>query len=374
MENLKIRVETEAESKEAQELFFELGAKWISQINREEDAYVMSTEYPSIILYGGDMDLNYWNTIEQFNSDSRCKEITIQQLKDMVILKRNDPKDATHSCDGASGLGLFLDGKWYAYNYNVGEWEVWTDCFEFKLKNLKPITKEKTFKEYLQKLDYGSYKLVKLDNVVDGHDGLIEVPEGALRLTKGGFFKDEHTWWSHTKKEWLNCEDGWSGFNKILWQRHIQPEELPFIDDEPITYKNGGAVDWLSEAKKQSSVETETGKHLDITSAFIGYKCRRQGESDDSYRKRLLDFGYSRSKTPLQPKTDNVNHPSHYTNGKVECIDALESATVGKSGIEAVCTANIIKYLWRYEDKNGLEDVEKAQWYLNKLVDVLKNK
>lgn len=69
---------------------------------------------------------------------------------------------------------------------------------------------------------------------------------------------------------------------------------------------------------------------------------------------------------------DVVNHPSHYTNGKVECIDAIESATVGKTGIEAVCVAKVIKYLWRYEDKNGLEDIKKAQWYLNKLIEVKK--
>lgn len=66
--------------------------------------------------------------------------------------------------------------------------------------------------------------------------------------------------------------------------------------------------------------------------------------------------------------TDNVNHPSHYTQGGVECIDAITAATVKKTGIEAVCTANIIKYLWRYELKNGLEDVKKAQWYLNRLI------
>lgn len=66
--------------------------------------------------------------------------------------------------------------------------------------------------------------------------------------------------------------------------------------------------------------------------------------------------------------TDNVNHPSHYTQGGVECIDAITAATVNKTGIEAVCTANVIKYLWRYEAKNGLEDVKKAQWYINRLI------
>lgn len=70
---------------------------------------------------------------------------------------------------------------------------------------------------------------------------------------------------------------------------------------------------------------------------------------------------------------DVVNHPSHYTKGNIECIDAIESATTGKSGIEAVCVANIIKYLYRYEEKNGLEDVKKAKWYLNKLISELES-
>lgn len=68
--------------------------------------------------------------------------------------------------------------------------------------------------------------------------------------------------------------------------------------------------------------------------------------------------------------SDPIN-PDHYRQGKVECIDAIESATVNKTGIEAACTANIIKYLWRYESKNGLQDVKKARWYLDRLISVL---
>lgn len=73
------------------------------------------------------------------------------------------------------------------------------------------------------------------------------------------------------------------------------------------------------------------------------------------------------------PPADNVNHPAHYTQGGIECIDALAAATVGKTGIAAVCVANAIKYLWRYEDKNGIEDVEKARWYVDKLIQVLRD-
>lgn len=67
---------------------------------------------------------------------------------------------------------------------------------------------------------------------------------------------------------------------------------------------------------------------------------------------------------------DVVNSPAHYTAGKVECIDALEAATTGLKGIEAVCTANAIKYLWRWKYKNGVQDLQKAQWYINKLIAV----
>lgn len=67
-------------------------------------------------------------------------------------------------------------------------------------------------------------------------------------------------------------------------------------------------------------------------------------------------------------KPDMVSHPRHYTQGGIECIDALKAATVGKRGIDAVCVANIIKYLWRYEEKNGIEDVRKAKWYIERLL------
>ena len=65
---------------------------------------------------------------------------------------------------------------------------------------------------------------------------------------------------------------------------------------------------------------------------------------------------------------DAVN-PKHYKQGAVEAIQAIESATTNKKGIIAVCTGNIIKYLWRCEDKNGLEDLYKARWYLDKLIE-----
>ena len=59
-------------------------------------------------------------------------------------------------------------------------------------------------------------------------------------------------------------------------------------------------------------------------------------------------------------EADSVNHPTHYTKGNIECIEAIKSAVVEKSGFESVCVANVIKYLWRY-----------AGWYLDRLIKFL---
>lgn len=65
----------------------------------------------------------------------------------------------------------------------------------------------------------------------------------------------------------------------------------------------------------------------------------------------------------------NPIEPNHYKTGNMECIDAL-AETLGSEGIKSFCKGNVIKYLWRYEKKNGVEDLKKAQWYLNKLIDL----
>ena len=66
---------------------------------------------------------------------------------------------------------------------------------------------------------------------------------------------------------------------------------------------------------------------------------------------------------------DMVNHPSHYKakNG-MEVIDVIEAFTANLEGYEATHTGNVIKYICRWKEKNGLEDLKKAQWYLNRLI------
>lgn len=68
---------------------------------------------------------------------------------------------------------------------------------------------------------------------------------------------------------------------------------------------------------------------------------------------------------------DNINHPAHYQANGIETIDVIEAWTKDLDGIVAVCTANVIKYISRWNKKNGVEDLKKAQWYLNKLIEIL---
>lgn len=72
-------------------------------------------------------------------------------------------------------------------------------------------------------------------------------------------------------------------------------------------------------------------------------------------------------------KYNAVNHPEHYTANShgIECIDVIDAATEHLTGIEAVCTANAIKYLWRWKRKNGIQDLHKAKWYIDHLIDCL---
>ena len=185
MENLKIRVENEAESKEAQELFFELGY--------EKGACSVGC-YPAVIVampLGRYKTTPYSSRATSMDNEAHryFKEITLAELRALVSLHKNPINmDNVLSEVRSDTLGLLKD---------------------------EPV------KEYLNKLTDGTYKLVVLSDVIDGHDGLIEIPEGAqVYAVNNGY----HYFFSSAG---IGFE--WS----VLWQRPSLPEELPFIDDEP---------------------------------------------------------------------------------------------------------------------------------------------
>ncbi len=65
---------------------------------------------------------------------------------------------------------------------------------------------------------------------------------------------------------------------------------------------------------------------------------------------------------------DSVEKPSHYASGDIECIDAMR-AQMSKEEFEGHMKGNVIKYMWRWREKGGVESLKKARWYLNKLIE-----
>lgn len=66
---------------------------------------------------------------------------------------------------------------------------------------------------------------------------------------------------------------------------------------------------------------------------------------------------------------DKVNHPSHYETNGIECFDAM-TASQGVEAVKNFCACNAFKYIWRYSHKNGIEDLKKANWYINKRIEL----
>lgn len=234
MEDLKIRVANKAESKETQELFFELGA---SLGNGDKHAVLV----PNIMGFGVVDDLiNFVFNDVAFSDIKQCKELTIPQLKDLVVLKRNCMDDATH--EDYSGLKhLLLTHTRHVWGGNM--WLISSADFS----KLKPIQKEKIVKEYLVKDIDGKYWLAKDELSLVGirKEDIIEVPEGAEILT---FSSDEHVFWKDKGKYSFHTENSkyWDEANQeianlseylshfgdcVVWQREKESIIDKLVDD-----------------------------------------------------------------------------------------------------------------------------------------------
>lgn len=88
------------------------------------------------------------------------------------------------------------------------------------------------------------------------------------------------------------------------------------------------------------------------------------------YKNQPIEF-YRPSK--INMTHDPIKSPAHYTGGKIECIEAISEATKGLEGSEAYNTGAAMKYLWRWKRKNGMEDLKKARWHIEKLINDLEN-
>lgn len=269
MQNLKIKVNNEAESKEVQELFFGLGYKWFSPVSGK---YLECLE----IYADTEGDLTTDATI-RLGWESVYKETTLAELRDMVVLKRNDIEDATYACESIHHRRGYLssDGVEYTWSYGQDKWI--KSKKSFNENGLKPI--EKTMQEYLNTETY-EYKLAhkKPD------EEWVSIPEGAIeaRLTPSGsinFINSDSDYMNRvTGGEWVSTHrfKHDDAGHKIIWQRPTQPEALPFIDDNPqslneqyaeieqvrqaVKVKSGGDSDHMADATSYGIMGIDVGQ------------------------------------------------------------------------------------------------------------------
>ena len=82
---------------------------------------------------------------------------------------------------------------------------------------------------------------------------------------------------------------------------------------------------------------------------------------------------WSEQESKEEIKEDVVNKPKHYNQGGIECIDAIEAMLTHEEFV-GYLRGNSLKYRWRFRYKNGVEDLRKAEWYENKLLEILEEK
>jgi hypothetical protein len=93
-------------------------------------------------------------------------------------------------------------------------------------------------------------------------------------------------------------------------------------------------------------------------------------EQWDALRKTGLEAWMQAAHEEAEQIIDNVNNPSHYNTGGIECIEAIEQSMT-EEAFKGYLKGNVQKYMWRYESKaKPAEDLKKACWYLNKLLEV----
>ncbi len=145
-----------------------------------------------------------------------------------------------------------------------------------------------------------------------------------------------------------------------------EPEELPFDDLPEQEPEEGEDMKWFEDIPKE-----EAPKKVKIK---IKPELEKMAKENPGMIESTIEKSVEESLEHFRPVNetniaydDSVNHPSHYTQGTVECIDAIESSMTPEEfrGYLKGCQ---IKYLWRYQHKGGMEDLKKCRWYLDRLI------
>lgn len=312
MENLKINCKTEKEKKEAIKLLIDLG-------NNDFDT---TDKYLELVVHS---DGDIQSIIDsEFNCEYKdYKEITLPELRDMVVLKRNDPSDATHENTvtgskvyvGANSKYYFQDGIWNEYPCGV---------------DIKPIQKEEVkMKEYLVK-DCDNHYLMASDElslVGISKENIIEIPEGSNVA-----WKDKSNGFVFFTKMEMGYRDA-----TVIWQRES-------INDQV------ASAEQARQEQKQCKYSTVEIQESDL---IFGV----QGIMVESIPVGMMHHGFTQPEE-LPFVGDNAWNKQiggdHY---KKLAIQPMEYALQNKLDY---AQANVVKYVTRHADKGGKDDLLKA--------------
>lgn len=151
--------------------------------------------------------------------------------------------------------------------------------------------------------------------------------------------------------------EGWTWFfgeaitqdDSELWERFKYDSAL-FVDEEGVSY---GTLSYAEDNYPDTPIEKYKVKQDEVSKWF---------DNTANAMKAFASNGVSMKKQ----NTDNVNNPSHYTAGGIETLDYIKAKV---KDYPSYAVGNILKYVSRYEHKNGIEDLKKAQFYLNDLIE-----
>lgn len=288
MEKFKVKVTNKSEVLEIEKILSTIG-----MFSSDYSGF----SYPKYIANNIDGEFSDYTVLD--SGIDNFKLITIQELRDMVVLKRNDVADATH--EDYSGLEhLLLTHTRHVWGGNM--WLISSADFS----KLKPIQKEKVMKEYLFKYN-DQYTLVELskEDAESNPEQYIEVPDGAdvavyPHFSKGiSFFKNNFRFaCADSSGEWKEtdyCPENlkhWKSW-RVAWQRHTQPEELPFVDSLPEFKHDFGAPSlndqYVEIEQVQQAIKVESGSNSDHSLDAISFGFMGIGEDASHARKQTIE-------------------------------------------------------------------------------------
>ncbi|EAC4290209.1 DUF3310 domain-containing protein [Listeria monocytogenes] len=155
--------------------------------------------------------------------------------------------------------------------------------------------------------------------------------------------------------------EGWTWFfgeattqdDSELWERYKQDSAL-FVDEEGVSY---GTLSYAEDNYPDTPIEKYKAKKTETTDPVE--------EFATAWNRKMKDYLIK-----FKDASDNVNNPAHYTSGGIETLDYIKAKV---SDYPSYAVGNILKYVSRYEHKNGIEDLKKARFYLNDLIKELES-